>query len=444
MVHACDQDQDLCCGVGAVLSHAGSPSHTSRRLIFPPPPRKVVRIMDLELTEEEKLLQSHYDESRLIKVKVVSRVEPQRPLTWGSGPSQEETSSSTAAPPAEPAGPKRAKVVRIAPTSSSTAGDYIHIEFDRKHDIHTTEWSCANSAGPLVLKLQHVDPTVPETLRDTGDKKDTLVIWATMPVDSTWFSFHISPTPDFHEGDGASTVVYSFQSRIDQETESPSIFESSMKDGVWSKDIDRSAKDVVLERGKQFQLRLTFCPQGIAVFKDGRIMSEFTYKGSPVASKTDLYLVVPTLESTQGATASVVVHRAWWGHTLPQIPVPSTNRRRIAFVQSAPTNTSTQTELPRYSSDDTLVERALRIVGLPKDDTALRELERIFEHYQVDTMNGRKCLSVDVATGIGFVKLQNTANAQSAINYLNNTRIPSGETLMVMHARRKQLPSWFE
>lgn len=413
---------------------------------------------ELEFTEEEKMLDASYrvvvklkrDPSLLLGGTSVTTTTNSIPT--GSPPSSTtnttttNTTTNTAANTLDSSAPKRPKVLKVVNPISMSLPEQILLDYDAKYDLSVKEWDSSKDP-PLIQKLENVDPTLirNETTKEfeiDTTKKNTLVIWATMPLESEKFSFHIALSESYKPTDPDTTFIYHLQARDRPKLNKQSIIQNSLVNKTWSADVDRSIKGFPIEKNKPFQLRFTFCPQGIAVYLDGRLVTEFQYRYGAISSGSTLYLIVTNKDEQYHDVERVNIHRVWWGYAIPH--VPGTNKKKIAFA-SLEKAVSASFNRPQSSiMEDAPADRALFIAGLPKDGSAETELSRIFEHYQVDTVNGRLCLSVDTSKGQGVVKLQNARNVETAIKYLNNIRTLFGGTLVVIPAKRKQVPVWFE
>jgi len=344
---------------------------------------------------------------------------------------------------------KRAKIKVVTTRNLNLSNETLN--FDPANNIRSSDWDSrvVLDDEPLIETLEKVVPydVQGESPQPLDKGKNTVVIWATMPDDSTRFSFNICKTSSYQVNVPETVVLYQFGPRENKQA----ILQSSLMNQFWSTDVDRSIKGFPIEKGKQFQLRLTFCVQGIAVYLDGRLVSEFANRYGAIDHNKDLFLVVPTTDEVDTEPEKVIVHRVWWGYTVPTTIVPTTMKKRLAFTPE----TKPQEPLPRgksnpgpqhQPSDDAIADCALFIAGLPKNDTAESELRRIFEHYQVDSIDNKLCLVADPAKGQGVVKLQNSTHVTTAINYLNTSRMLPGadSNLIVVAAKKRQVPAWFQ
>ena len=401
---------------------------------------------EIPWTEEELILKSTY-KIETVKLSV-------RQLTASAPPPPEPVAQ-------EHTGPKRPKIIRIltagvpaatiqtqAPSSGGIVpqgGETIFLEHDLKNNVHSTDWDSRATEEPLKVKLDDLrlfDSASPEL----EEGNNTVVVWATMPTDSERFSFILARNSSHLLDDPQTTFYYRFDA-LDDATSQRKIVQSARGNDAPISQADESIKVFPFERNRQFQLRLVLCTQGVAVFLEGRFVSEFAYRPSLTPTGTSLHFICLTKDEQSGARESIVVNRVWWGRTAPQVPIPGTTKRRLAFEAAAPDVARPLSALSGGGgsrTDDGPADRTLFIAGLPKDATTEQELRRLFEHYQVDsTSDGRICIAADPVRGQGFVKLQNVRNMEMAINYLNNITIPSGSTLVVQQARRKQVPNWF-
>lgn len=374
----------------------------------------------LPLTEEELLLKSSY----LVKIRLKT------------------TDTSAPANESEQQGPKRPKVIKIGPAGPASGSapsadeDRFMLDFNSQNNVLSTDWDSRHADDNLKVLFENLYLFDNNNFDQKG--KNSVVIWATMPRDSERFSLIIASNSSHQIDDERTCIYYKFDASDEGIVQSSRINSPKV---ITQR--NTSVTGFPIERNRQFQLRLVLCMRGIAVYLDGKLLSEYAYKPGIVPNQASFYLICPTVDEESSVANGIIINRVWWGATTPYVSMPG-GKKRFAFeVFTNEGQTSPSLAPSKVVLEDAMAERTLFVSGLPTDGSADAQVRRLFEPYQIDsTSDGRDCVAVDGSKGQGVVRVESDENFETAIKFLN-VRLPSGYRLSVVPAKKKQVPNWF-
>lgn len=305
---------------------------------------------------------------------------------------------------------------------------------DRRGYLLNGDWNSQNQSEALLVGLPNLSFT---DLGEPGKSGNTLIVWATMPVESKRFCFNLCPSSSYKEADRNTEIWYHFNPRDGWGRRH--VIQNSYRNGSWDKGADKSISGLPFAKGKKFEFRLHLSEAGFCLFIDNRLQTEYFHRfgGGTIAPNQTLYLIIPTVEERYGDRENVVVHSIWWGHTDrdPNLLVRDDQDKlqgKLRMPKKRPKPKATQ---PKASYQ--YEENVLYVAGLPRDGTAKEELIRLFTHYGMarDEKGEYNVKAID-HQGYGFVTLESAQNVADAIQYLDGQPGRVEGTLKVTRARK--------
>ena len=308
--------------------------------------------------------------------------------------------------------------------------------YDRRGFLLNGDWNSQNQSEALLVGLPNLSFS---DLGNPGKSGNTLIVWATMPIESKRFCFNICPSSSYKEADPKTEIWYHFNPRDGWGRKH--VIQNSYRNGSWDKGADKSIAGLPFAKGKKFEFRLHFSEAGFCLYVDNELQTEYFHRfgNGIIQANQSVYLIIPTIEERYGDRENVIVHAIWWGHN-DSDPARLLRQQKSNDSKPRPKKRS-KTKSSQAKATYQYEEKVLYVAGLPRDSTAKDELLRLFAHYgMTKDSNGEYMVKTVDNQGYGFVTLESAKNVEDAIQYLDGQPGRSEGSLKVTRARKSLKP----